>query len=306
MPQPKTIAIRIISPMKIHLVDGTYELFRNYYGAPPKKLADGREAGAALGLLRSLVALLGQPGVTHVAYAFDHVIESFRNDLYGGYKTGEGIDPDLWNQFQLAEDVVAALGVIVWSMIEFEADDALAAAAARWKDEQSVEQILICSPDKDLTQMVSGNRIVSWDRRRDIVLDEAGVFTKFGVAPQSIPDWLALVGDSADGYPGIPGWGAKSASGVLSKFGHLEDIPHEVSTWGIKGMAPGRAASLAVSLEQHREEALLYRTLATLRTDVPLAEMLDELEWQGALPHLKELCAELGDESIPERVARWR
>lgn len=292
--------------MKIHLVDGTYELFRNYYGAPPKKLADGREVGAALGLLRSLVALLGQPGVTHVAYAFDHVIESFRNDLYGGYKTGEGIDPDLWNQFQLAEYVVAALGVTVWSMIEFEADDALATAAARWKDERTVEQILICSPDKDLTQMVIGNRIVSWDRRRDIVLDEAGVFTKFGVAPQSIPDWLALVGDSADGYPGIPGWGAKSASGVLSKFGHLEDIPQEVSTWGIKGMAPGRAASLAVSLEQHREEALLYRTLATLRTDVPLAEMLDELEWQGALPHLKELCAELGDESIPERVARWR
>ncbi len=292
--------------MKVHLVDGTYELFRNYYGAPPKKLADGREVGAALGLLRSLVALLGQPGVTHVAYAFDHVIESFRNDLYSGYKTGEGIDPDLWNQFQLAEDVVAALGVTVWSMIEFEADDALATAAARWKGEQSIEQILICSPDKDLTQMVSGDRIVSWDRRRDIILDEAGVFTKFGVTPQSIPDWLALVGDAADGYPGIPGWGAKSASGVLSKFGHLENIPQVVSTWGIKGMAPGRAASLAVSLEQHREEAMLYRTLATLRRDVPLAERLDDLEWQGALPGLKELGAKLGDESIAERVTRWR
>lgn len=292
--------------MNVHLVDGTYELFRNYYGAPPKKLADGREVGAALGLLRSLVALLGQPGVTHVAYAFDHVIESFRNDLYSGYKTGEGIDPDLWNQFQLAEDVVAALGVTVWSMIEFEADDALATAAARWKDERTVEQILICSPDKDLTQMVSSNKIVSWDRRRDIILDETGVFTKFGVAPQSIPDWLALVGDAADGYPGIPGWGAKSASGVLSKFGHLENIPQVVSTWGIKGMAPGRAASLAVSLEQHREEASLYRTLATLRRDVPLAEKLDDLEWRGALPDLKELVAELGDENIAERVTRWR
>jgi len=292
--------------MKLHLVDGTYELFRNYYGAPPKKSADGREVGAALGLLRSLVALLAQPGVTHVAYAFDHVIESFRNDLYAGYKTGEGIDPDLWNQFQLAEDLVATAGVTVWSMIEFEADDALAAAAARWKDDASVDQILICSPDKDLTQMVSGSKVVSWDRRRDIILDEAGVFTKFGVAPASIPDYLALVGDAADGYPGIPGWGAKSASGVLSKYVHIESIPEQVSTWGIKGMAPGRAASLAVSLRDHREQALLYRQLATLRTDVPLAETLEDLEWKGALPQLRELCAELKDASIAERVTRWR
>lgn len=292
--------------MKLHLVDGTYELFRNFYGAPPKKLADGREVGAAVSLLRSLVALLAQEGVTHVAYAFDHVIESFRNDLYAGYKTGEGIDPDLWNQFQLAEDVVAAAGVTVWSMIEFEADDALAAGAARWKDDKSVDQILICSPDKDLAQMVTGDRIVSWDRRRDIILDEAGVIAKFGVQPQSIPDYLALVGDTADGYPGVPGWGAKSASGVLSKYGHLEAIPEKVSTWGIKGMAPGRAASLAVSLEQHREEAFLYRKLATLRTDVPLAETVNDLEWKGAQPRLKELCTELGDESIAERVKRWR
>ena len=292
--------------MKVHLVDGTYELFRNFYGAPPKKLADGRQVGAALGLLRSLVALLAQAGVTHIAYAFDHVIESFRNDLYAGYKTGEGIDPDLWAQFQLAEDLVAAAGVTVWSMIEFEADDALAAAAARWKDEASVEQILICSPDKDLAQMVNGNRVVGWDRRRDIILDETGVFTKFGVTPQSIPDWLALVGDAADGYPGIPGWGAKSASGVLSKYEHIESIPEKVTTWEIKGMAPGRAASLAVSLRDHRDEALLYRKLATLRTDVPLAESLDDLEWRGALPRLKELCAELNDESIAERVTRWR
>ncbi|HKY78763.1 MAG TPA: 5'-3' exonuclease H3TH domain-containing protein [Anaerolineales bacterium] len=292
--------------MKVHLVDGTYELFRNFYGAPPKKLADGRQVGAALGLLRSLVALLAQAGVTHIAYAFDHVIESFRNDLYAGYKTGEGIDPDLWAQFQLAEDLVAAAGVTVWSMIEFEADDALAAAAARWKDEASVEQILICSPDKDLAQMVTGNRVVGWDRRRDIILDETGVFTKFGVTPQSIPDWLALVGDAADGYPGIPGWGAKSASGVLSKYEHIESIPEKVTTWEIKGMAPGRAASLAVSLRDHRDEALLYRKLATLRTDVPLAESLDDLEWRGALPRLKELCAELNDESIAERVTRWR
>ncbi len=292
--------------MKIHLVDGTYELFRNYYGAPPKKLADGREVGAALGLLRSLVALLAQPGVTHVAYAFDHVIESFRNDLYAGYKTGDGIDPDLWNQFQLAEDVVAAAGVPVWSMIQFEADDALAAGAARWRSEKDVEQILLCSPDKDLAQMVTGNRVVCWDRRRDIILDEDGVFRKFGVTPQSIPDWLALVGDAADGYPGIPGWGAKSATGVLSKYGHLESIPEDVRTWQIKGMAPGRAATLAANLEQHREEAFLFRKLATLRTDVPLAEKLSDLEWRGALSGLKKLCKELGDESIAERVTRWR
>lgn len=291
--------------MKIHLVDGTYELFRNYYGAPPKKAADGREVGAALGLLRSLVALLGQPDVTHVAYAFDHVIESFRNDLYAGYKTGEGIDPDLWNQFQLAEDVVAAAGVTVWSMIEFEADDAMAAGAARWKEEKSVDQILLCSPDKDLAQMVNGTRVVGWDRRRDIILDEDGVFRKFGVTPQSIPDYLALVGDSADGYPGIPGWGAKSASGVLSKYGHLESIPEEVRAWEIKGMGPGRAANLATSFEQHREEAFLYRKLATLRTDVPLNEELGDLEWKGAPQRLKGLCTELGDESIPERVTRW-
>lgn len=292
--------------MKLHLVDGTYELFRNYYGAPPKMTADGREVGAALGLLRSLVALLAQPGVTHVAYAFDHVIESFRNDLYGGYKTGEGIDPDLWNQSQLAEDVVAAAGLTVWSMIEFEADDALAAGAARWKNEKSVEQILLCSPDKDLAQMVTGTRIVGWDRRRDIILDEEGVFRKFGVTPQLIPDYLALVGDAADGYPGIPGWGAKSASGVLSKFGHLESIPENVRTWQIKGMGPGRAANLAASLEAHRDEAFLFRKLATLRTDVPLKESLNDLEWIGALPHLKKLCADLGDKSIAERVTHWR
>jgi 5'-3' exonuclease len=292
--------------MKLHLVDGTYELFRNYYGAPPKKATDGREVGAALGLLRSLVAMLSQPGVTHVAYAFDHVIESFRNDLYSGYKTGEGIDPDLWNQFQLAEDLVAAAGVTVWSMIEFEADDALAAGAARWKDDKSVEQILLCSPDKDLAQMVTGDKIVEWDRRRDIILNEEGVFTKFGVIPQSIPDYLALVGDSADGYPGIPGWGAKSTSGVLSKFGHLESIPEDVRTWQIKGMGPGRAANLSLSLEHHREEAFLFRKLATLRTDVPLKESLGDLEWRGALASLKTLCKELGDEGIPERVTRWR
>jgi len=247
--------------MKIHLVDGTYELFRNHFGAPPKKAPDGREVGATLGLLRSLLMLLTSPGVTHVAVAFDHVIESFRNALFAGYKTGEGVDPNLLAQFPLAEEAVSALGVVVWPMVEFEADDALATAAVRFKKNKTVEQIVICSPDKDLAQLVSGSRIVCWDRRRDIIIDEAGVLEKFGVRPQSIPDWLALVGDSADGYPGIPGWGAKSASAVLSRFEHLESIPDDPAKWRLSSVSPGRAASLAGSLAQRREGALLYRQL---------------------------------------------
>lgn len=289
--------------MKIHLVDGTYELFRSHFGAPPKKAPDGREVGATLGLLRSLLALLARPGTTHVAIAFDHVIESFRNDLYPGYKTGAGVDQALIAQFPLAEEAVSAIGLVVWPMVEFEADDALASAVARFKDEKSVEQVVICSPDKDLAQMVSGTRIVCWDRRRDILIDEAGVVEKFGVSPQSIPDWLALVGDSADGYPGIPGWGAKSSSAVLARYLHLESIPDDPSGWGL---SLGRAARLAESLAQHREEALLYRRLATLREDVPLQEKLGDLEWRGANEHLKEICRRLGDAQIPKQISRWR
>ncbi len=259
--------------MKIHLIDGTYELFRNHFGAPPKQSPDGQEIGATLGLLRSLLALLARPEVTHVACAFDHVIESFRNDLYPGYKTSAGIDPDLLAQFPLAEEAVAA-----------------------------VEQIVVCSPDKDLTQLVSGNRIVCWDRRRDIVLDAPGVVEKFGVGPLSIPDWLALVGDAADGYPGIPGWGAKSASTVLARYEHLESIPNDPSQFGL-GL--GRAARLAENLAAHREEALLYRKLATLREDVPLSEKLDDLEWQGARSRLKEMCEAWGVADLPKRISRW-
>ncbi len=196
--------------MKIHLVDGTCELFRNHYGAPPKQAPDGRQVGATLGLVRSLLMLVTAPGVSHVACAFDHIIESFRNELYAGYKTSAGVDRELLAQFSLAEEAVAALGVVVWPMVEFEADDALASAVRRFKNNKTVEQIVLCSPDKDLAQLVSGSRIVCWDRRRDIVMNEAGVLEKFGVRPQSIPDWLALVGDAADGYPGLPGWGAKS------------------------------------------------------------------------------------------------
>ncbi len=291
------------SRLKVHLIDGTYELFRNFFGAPKRKSPDGREVGATVGLLRSLVALLARPGTTHVACAFDHVIESFRNKLYPGYKTGEGIDPDLLAQFPLAEEAVSALGIVAWSMVEFEADDALATATALFKDAKNVDQVVICSPDKDLTQLVQGKKVVCWDRRRDIVLDEEGVVKKFGVSPESMPDWLALVGDAADGYPGIQGWGAKSASIVLSRFKHLESIPPDAQQWGIK---VGRAPFLSENLEHHRDDALLFRRLATLREDVPLKERLEDIEWRGARTPLRSLCQELGDKELPGRITKWR
>jgi 5'-3' exonuclease len=291
--------------MKIHLIDGTYELFRNHFGAPPKKTPDGREVGATLGLLRSLLMLLQSDGVTHVGVAFDHVIESFRNDLYTGYKTSEGVDPNLLAQFPLAEQAVAALGVVVWPMVEFEADDAIGTAATRFKKTKSVEQIVIGSPDKDLAQLVSGDRIVCWDRRREIIIDEAGVVEKFGVSPGSIPDWLGVVGDSADGFPGIPGWGAKSASSVLAQYKKLEAIPKDAAKWKVSSISAGRAASLVESLTQHWEEALLFRKLATIRTDVPLKENLSDLKWKGARKDFAEFCQSLGDEKISPRVTRW-
>ena len=289
--------------MKIHLVDGTYELFRSHFGAPPKKAPNGQEVGATLGMVRSLLMMLTSPGVTHVAVAFDHVIESFRNDLFTGYKTGEGVDPILLAQFPLAEEAVSALGVVVWSMVEFEADDAIATATARFKKNKSVEQVVICSVDKDLTQMVEGQRVVCWDRRREITLDEQGVIEKFGVHPESIPDYLALVGDSADGYPGIQGWGAKSTSVVLAKFKHIESIPKDPKKIPL-GL--GRATTLLENLTQQYEEALLFRELSTLRVDVPLEEKLGDLKWQGAHERLKMVCQKLGDDRIPERIPRWR
>ena len=289
--------------MKIHLIDGTYELFRNHFGAPPKKSVSGQEVGATLGLMRSMLMLLQSPGVTHVGVAFDHVIESFRNKLYAGYKTSEGVDPILLAQFPLAEQAVSALGVVVWPMVEFEADDAIATAAARFKKIKSVEQILIGSPDKDLSQLVEGERIVSWDRRRELIIDEAGVIEKFGVSPESIPDYLALVGDAADGYPGIQGWGAKSTAAVLAKFKHIEAIPRDPKKIPL-GL--GRATTLTQNLVANYENALLFRELSTLRVDVPLKESLADLKWQGAHPRLKKFCHELGDERIPERVTLWR
>jgi 5'-3' exonuclease len=288
--------------LRIHLVDGTYELFRSFYGVPRKRAPDGREVGATLGLLRSMLALISRSGATYIACAFDHVIESFRNALYPGYKTGENIDPDLFDQFHLAEEAVSALGLVVWPMVEFEADDALASAVNLFEGESVVDQVVVCSPDKDLAQLVSGSRVVCWDRRRDIVYNEEAVIEKFGVLPQSIPDWLALVGDSADGIPGIPSWGSKSASAVLSKYGILESIPHDYHHWGLPA---NRAHRLAESLKAHKEDVFLYRKLATLRRDVPLEQSLGDLEWNGAQYRFRELCSQLGDNDLPDRIPQW-
>jgi 5'-3' exonuclease len=290
--------------MRIHLVDGTYELFRAHFGAPGALGLHGSEVGATRGILRSLLSLLREEGVSHVACAFDHVIESFRNDLFDGYKTSEGVPADLMAQFPLAERAAHALGLVVWPMVEFEADDALATAAARFGVSSSVEQVLICTPDKDLAQCVRGSRVVCFDRMRRRMLDEPAVVARFGVSPASIPDWLALVGDDADGIPGVPRWGGKSASALLARYGHLEAIPDQETQWPV--VVRG-AAGLAKSLREHREEAALYRRLATLRTDVPLAEKIEDLRWCGALrSELTSLCREIGDEPFIERVHRWR
>lgn len=288
--------------MKIHLIDGTYELFRAHFGAPPKKDMNGQEVGATLGLIRSLLMLLQTEGVTHAAVAFDHVIESFRNKMYAGYKTSEGVDPIILNQFEIAEKAVSALGVPVWSMVKFEADDAIATATARFKKEKSVEQVIICSVDKDLTQMVDGKKVVCWDRRREITLDEKGVVEKFGVKPESIPDYLALVGDSADGYPGIKGWGEKSTSSILAKFKHIESIPKDPKKIPL---SLGRATTLLENLQTNYKDALLFRELSTLRQDVPLKESLKDLEWKGATEKFKRVCVELREGRIVERVKKW-
>jgi 5'-3' exonuclease len=290
--------------MRVHIVDGTYELFRCYFGAPPATGSAGEQVGATRGMLQTLLALLREDGVTHVAVAFDHVIESFRNDLFPGYKTSEGVPADLLEQFPLAERAAKALGLAVWPMVEFEADDALATAAALWCEAPGVEQVVICTPDKDMAQCVRASRVVCLDRRRRIVLDEPGVVAKFGVSPASIPDWLALVGDDADGIPGIPGWGAKSAAAVLSRYGRIEAIPDDAAHWGVDVR---RAPQLALALARERPEAALYKTLATLRTDVPLAESLANLEWRGAPRNeLARFCDELGDDTALARVPRWR
>ena len=286
--------------MRVHLFDGTFELFRAFYGAPEAKGPDGREFGATRGFARQLLNTVRREEATHVAVAFDHTIESFRNGLYDGYKTGEGIDPDLWAQFPLAERMANALGFVVWPMVEFEADDALAAGAAKYSADERVHQVRIVCPDKDLMQSVVAGDVVCVDVVRKREYDEAGVIEKFGVRPASIPDYLALVGDDADGIPGLPGWGAKSSSTVLMEYDHVERIPADVAQWSVKVRG---AARLAETLGEQREEALLYRTLATLRRDVPLAEELDDLEWSGPRRgELEALCAEIGETRLPESV----
>ncbi len=288
--------------MKVHLIDGTYELFRGFYGPPPKQAPDGREVGATIGLLQSLLTLLSEPEVTHVGCAFDHVVESFRNDLFSGYKTGEGIDPDLYAQFSLAEEAVAALGIVVWPMVEFEADDALGTAVLSFAKNPTVEQIVICSPDKDLAQLVVGDRVVCWDRRRKIIYDEAAVIEKYGVAPVSIPDWLALVGDVADGIPGVPSWGAKSTATILAKYPHLEDIPSALEEWEVKVRGARR---LHENFTAHREDVFLYRSLTRLRTDVPLEESLDDLKWAGPAEDFARFCQTLGANELSGRLPPW-
>jgi len=265
----------------IHLIDGTYELFRHYYAVPKAQDNSGIEVAAVRGVLGSIRGMLNSRVSTHIGVATDHVIESFRNDMWPGYKTGEGIEPDLLSQFHLLEETLSAFGVVVWPMVEHEADDALAAAAVKAAADPRVTQVRICTPDKDLAQAVSGTRIVQEDRLRRTIRDEAGVVAKFGVAPASIPDYLALVGDSSDGYPGLPGWGAKSAAAVLAKFGHIENIPADWRTWGVNCARPG---ALSIVLEKDRELAMLFRDLATLRTDVPVFASVDELEWHGPTP----------------------
>jgi 5'-3' exonuclease len=286
--------------MKVHLVDGTYELFRAFFGVPPATDRSGRPVGAVRGLLATLVSLLSERDVTHLAVAFDSVIESFRNQLFEGYKTGEGVDPDLLAQFEPAERAIAALGIVVWPMVEFEADDGLATAAARFRDAPGVEQVVICSPDKDLSQCIVESRVICRDRRRRVDRNEADVVERFGVPPSSIPDWLGLVGDTADGIPGIPGWGARSTSAVLGRYRKIEAIPDSAADWDVQVRGRDR---LATSLAARREEAALYRRLATLRTDVPLGESLEDLEWRGPRrAELETLCREIGAEEILSRV----
>ena len=283
---------------RVYLVDGTYELFRAYFAVPSRRFGDA-EVGATRGLLATLLALVSRPDVTHVACAFDHVIESFRNDLFAGYKSGSGLPEELTSQFPLAEEASRALGIVTWPMVEFEADDALATAAKRFEADPRVEQVVICSPDKDLYQCVRGTRVVSWDRQRDKIYDEARVIEKLGVEPRLVPDFLALVGDTADGIPGIPRWGKASAARILAAHGEIRDIPDSPDKLRVSLRG---ALSLLGELRDRRVAAELYKVLATLRTDAPLAERLEDLEYRGAdRSALQKFCASIGAEEWLER-----
>lgn len=283
--------------MQVHLIDGTYELFRYFFAVPSAVDAHGQEIAAVRGVLSSVLSLI-ENGATHIGVATDHVVESFRNDLYDGYKTSEGVPPELLSQFPILEEALAALGVVVWAMVEFEADDALASAAHKAAKDRGVEQVLICTPDKDLGQCVLGKRVVQVDRMRNIVRDEDGIVAKFGVKPKSIPDFLAVVGDSADGYPGLPGWGQKAAASAFSRYPHLEDIPKDWRQWD---PSIRRARALAESLFNEWNEALLFRTLATLRLDVPVFDTVEDLHWKGPRSNFEEFSRRL---KAPELLAR--
>ena len=288
--------------MNVHLVDGTYELFRHYYGAPRSQSVDGMEVGAIRGVLGSMLGMLGD-GTTHIAVATDHVIESFRNSLWRGYKTGEGIEPELWAQFHPLEDALEAMGITVMRMIDFEADDALAAGAAKAAADPRVSRVFICTPDKDLAQSVVDSRVVQFDRRARVMRDADGVRTKFGVPPASIPDYLALTGDSADGYPGLPGWGAKSAAAVLAHYGTIEQIPDDHRQWAVQVRS---AAHLAATLAEYRAQANLFKDLATLRLDAPVFTSVDAIRWTGPQANFPNVCERLGAKNLALRAAAIR
>jgi 5'-3' exonuclease len=285
----------------VHLIDGTYELFRHYYALPSVRDRDGREVAAVRGVIASMLGMM-HFGTTHIGMATDHVIESFRNQLWPGYKTSEGIEPDLLAQFPLLEEAMSALGVVIWPMVEFEADDALASAAAAAARDARVHRVVICTPDKDLSQCVRGTRVVQLNRRTREFRDEAGVVAKFGVPPESIPDYLALVGDAADGFPGLPGWGAKSSAAVLAVYGHLESIPEDWRAWRESRVNATNVEALARTFARDREQAFLFRDLATLRHDVPLFESVDELRWNGPTPGFAPLAARL-DANVDKSAA---
>jgi 5'-3' exonuclease len=285
--------------MDVYLIDGTYELFRYFFAVPSARDVKGQEVGAVRGVLASVLSMI-EHGATHLGVATDHVVESFRNDLYPGYKTSEGVDPELLSQFPILEETLAAMGVVVWPMVEFEADDALASAAAQAAQDDSVGQVFICTPDKDLGQCVVGKRVVQLDRRRDIVRDELGVREKFGVQPQSIPDYLAVVGDSADGFPGVSGWGQKAAAQVLSQYLHLEEIPKDWHQWHA---SIRKARGLSESLFSAWNDALLFRTLATLRLDVPVFDTVEDLRWRGPRPDFEEQCGRMKSPDLIRRAA---
>jgi 5'-3' exonuclease len=286
----------------VFLIDGTYELFRHYYAVPSARDAAGREVGAVRGVVTSVLAMING-GATHLGVATDHVIESFRNAIWPGYKTGEGVEPDLKAQFPLLEEALGALGVATWPMIEYEADDALAAASAAADRDPAVTRVIICTPDKDLAQAVRGSRVVQMIRRTREIRDEAGVIAKFGIKPESIPDYLALVGDSSDGYPGLSGWGPKSAAAVLAKYGHLEAIPDDPKTWSVNAAG---AAGLARTLARDRDLAFLFRDLATLRTDIHLFDSIEDLRWKGPTPAFPPLAARLDAATTAPAVPRPR